>query len=105
IHTNSNEAEIGTRAAQGNVLKEAYKRGVPEEIVAVKRDFYDILCTGARNQFAFELLNKLTLLTSPLRRNSVGSPRRQAQSVEEISALVEAIQRRDRAAAAGAVSR
>src|SRR3546814_16761565 len=60
-----------------------------ERIVGAKRDFYDRICSGARNPIAFDLLNKLTLLTSPLRRRSVVRPERQRQSIAEIDEIVE----------------
>src|SRR3546814_6651327 len=66
-----------------------------ERIVGAKRDFYDRICSGARNPIAFDLLNKLTLLTSPLRRRSVVRPERQSQSIAEIDEIVEAIVRKD----------
>ncbi|KKN82590.1 hypothetical protein LCGC14_0307770 [marine sediment metagenome] len=72
-------------------LKAAYRSGRADDIVTIKREFYDHICSGAANQIAFDLLNKLTLLTSSLRRRSVERGVRQKQSIVEIGAMVSAI--------------
>lgn len=102
IENGSEEEVEGLRRASA-VLKAAYLQGDAEDIVACKRDFYDTICTAARNPIAFDLLNKLTLLTSALRRRSVVRPERQSQSISEIEAIVEAIAKRDRAKARAAI--
>lgn len=99
---NAPDREVEELRRHSEVLKHAYRSGVAEEIVATKRDFYDRICSGARNPIAFDLINKLTLLTSPLRRRSVVRPERQSQSIAEIEAIVDAISRRDAVAARAA---
>jgi DNA-binding GntR family transcriptional regulator len=99
---NAPDDEVRALEAQSEALKKAYLSGNAEEIVATKRDFYDRICTGARNPVAFDLLKKLTLLTSPLRRSSVVRDERRSQSISEIDAIVTAIIRRDKAAAKAA---
>lgn len=94
--------EVEALAAQSQILNKAYRSGNAEAIVAAKRDFYDRICTGARNPIAFDLLKKLTLLTSPLRRKSVVRKDRRSQSITEIEAIVAAISKRDKAAAKAA---
>jgi len=93
------DAEVAALARHSERLKDAYKTGTAEEIVATKRDFYDQICSGARNPVAFDLLKKLTLLTSPLRRQSVAQPDRRRQSIKEIEQIVDAISKRDKRAA------
>ena len=90
------------KATEAETLKAAYLSGVAERIVAAKRQFYDRVCSVAGNPIALDLLNKLTLLTSPLRRLSVARKERQLQSVAEIDILMTAIERRDIAAAKAA---
>ena len=102
---NAPDEEIQALKAQKDVLKQAYLSGNAEAIVAAKRDFYDCICTGARNPIAFDLLKKLTLLTSPLRRRSVVRPERQTESIREIDAIVAAIVKRDKAAAMAAAEK
>ncbi|MFS8112556.1 GntR family transcriptional regulator [Rhizobium jaguaris] len=96
---NAPDAEVTALKAQSEKLTAAYRTGSAEEIVATKRDFYDLICTGARNPIAFDLLKKLTLLTSPLRRRSVVRPERRKQSITEIQRIVSAISARDKSAA------
>lgn len=96
---NAPDAEVAALIRHSEQLKKAYKSGTAEEIVATKREFYDLICSGARNPIAFDLLKKLTLLTSPLRRISVVRPDRRLQSIKEIEQIVEAIGKRDKRAA------
>jgi DNA-binding GntR family transcriptional regulator len=77
-----------------DTLTAAYRSGDLAQIVAAKRAFYDRICTGAQNPIAFDILTRLTLLTSPLRSRSLMRPQRQKQSIKEIDALVRAIERR-----------
>lgn len=86
-------------------LKGEYRTGDANRIIAAKRAFYDLICSVAGNPIAFDLLSKLTLLTSPLRRPSLARRERQAQSIVEIDAIVDAITRRDVAAARAAAVR
>lgn len=102
---NAPDAELEGLKAHSERLKAAYQLGTAEEIVAIKRDFYDLICSGARNQIAFDLLKKLTLLTSPLRRRSVVRPERRKQSIAEIEQIVDAILRRDKTAAHAAAEK
>jgi len=102
---NAPDEEAEALKAYSEVLKKAYLHGTAEEIVAAKRDFYDRICTGARNPIAFDLLKKLTLLTSPLRRHSVVRPERRSQSIREIEAIVAAIVKRDKKAAKAAAEK
>lgn len=102
---NAPDSEIKALKAQSDVLKKAYLSGNANEIVATKRDFYDRICTGARNPIAFDLLKKLTLLTSPLRRSSVVRKDRRSQSIAEIDAIVAAIVNRDKTAAKAAAEK
>ncbi|WP_152527844.1 GntR family transcriptional regulator [Lutibaculum baratangense] len=96
---NASAEEKDALKADAGRLKAAYQSGRADEIVTIKREFYDRICTGADNQIGFDLLNKLTLLTSGLRRRSVERPARQKQSIKEVEALVAAILAGDKKAA------
>ncbi|MDH3229494.1 MAG: GntR family transcriptional regulator [Alphaproteobacteria bacterium] len=87
--------DIQALKASSRKLKAAYKSGDFTVITAAKRDFYDRICIGADNAIAFDILNRLTLRTSQLRRKSVARRERQEESVREIDALVRAIDARD----------
>ena len=91
----ADDATVSDLARHGETLKRAYQSGVLETIIDTKRAFYDHICTGADNAIAFDIINRLVLRTSSLRRHSLSRTDRQVQSIEEIDRLVKAIQERD----------
>jgi len=99
------EADLADLHKKADTLKAAYRSGDVERIVAGKRAFYDRICSGAGNPIAFDLMNKLTLLTSPLRRLSVVRKERQKQSIAELDTIMAAVENRDVAAAKAAAER
>ncbi|TPG08443.1 GntR family transcriptional regulator [Sphingomonas oligophenolica] len=94
--------EFAQLASLGLTLKKAYRSGSVEQILKAKRAFYDCLCSGARNNLAFDFINRLTLRTSQLRSTSLARKERQQQSVREIDAILAAIAARDAGAASDA---
>ncbi len=96
------EDDIATLVAEGERLKAAYRSGDVDHMLVAKRAFYDRICAGAQNTIAFDIINRLVLRTSVLRRRSLQRHERQAQSIEEIDVLLSAIARRDVAAARSA---
>jgi len=100
----ASDEEVDQLAGLGETLKKAYASGSVERIIRAKRAFYDCICTGARNAIAFDLINRLTLRTSSLRSRSVARKERQATSVKEIDAIIDAIERRDVEAAKAAAT-
>ncbi len=76
-------------------LKSAYRSGDVELMLVAKRAFYDSICSGAKNPMAFDIINRLVLQTSGLRRRSLMRKQRQLQSIKEVDTLIEAIRRRD----------
>ena len=99
---NASDGEVAELRKNSELVKAAYRSGDAQRIMIAKRDFYDRICAGARNMIAFNLLNKLTLLTSSLRRRSLVRPERQSQSIGELDTLVRAITERDKHAARAA---
>ena len=91
----ADEAAVRDLARQGEVLKQAYQSGRLETIIEAKRAFYDRICTGADNAIAFDIINRLVLRTSSLRRHSLSRKERQVQSIKEIDRMIRAIQKRD----------
>jgi len=91
----ADDAALHDLARQGDILKQAYRSGVLQTIIESKRAFYDRICTGADNAIAFDILNRLVLRTSSLRRHSLSRKERQVQSIKEIDRLIKAIQSRD----------
>ena len=92
-------------AADGLALKKAYLSGSVERILASKRQFYDCICSGAKNGLALDIINRLVLRTSSLRSRSLARKERQQQSVKEIEAILAGIHRKDVAAAKAAATR
>jgi len=91
----ADEAAVRDLARHGDILKQAYQSGTLESIIETKRAFYDRICTGADNAIAFDIINRLVLRTSSLRRHSLSRKERQLQSIKEIDRLIKAIQKRD----------
>ena len=99
---NASEADLARLVDDAETLKRAYRSGAVDRMLTAKREFYDRICTGAANPIAFDIINRLVLRTSSLRSRSLARKERQQQSVREITALVEAVRRRDVGAARAA---
>lgn len=91
----ADDAQLKEVRQEGERLKRAYRGGVLDEILLAKRTFYDRICAGAKNPIAFDMINRLVLRTSSLRKVSLSRKARHQQSIAEIEALLDAIQRRD----------
>jgi DNA-binding GntR family transcriptional regulator len=91
----ADDAQIKDLLHESERLKRAYRNGVLEEILVAKRSFYDRICSGAKNTIAFDMINRLVLRTSSLRKGSLVRKERHQQSIKEIEVLVKAISRRD----------
>lgn len=91
----ADDAQIKDLGEESKRLQQAYRSGVLTNILFAKRSFYDRICSGAKNQIAFDMINRLILRTSSLRRRSLVRKERHRQSIKEIQALMAAIQRRD----------
>lgn len=89
------ERQYENVARLGEALLDAYRIGEVATILGAKRAFYDAICVGAGNPLAFAMINRLVLRTSSLRRRSLSRRQRQAQSIVEIAALLQAMARRD----------
>jgi DNA-binding GntR family transcriptional regulator len=100
----ANDEMLRLLVKDAEILKDAYRSGNLQSMLAAKRVFYDRLSSGAENPIAFDILGRLVLLTSSLRARSLLRSERQKQSIKEISRLVAAIQRRDVEAARKAVT-
>ncbi len=91
----ANEADVAALIGEGENLKAAYRSGDVDRMLVAKRAFYDRICSGAQNAIAFDIINRLVLRTSVLRRRSLQRRERQAQSIKEVDILLAAIARRD----------
>jgi len=91
----ASDDDVAALAEDGESLKAAYRSGDVDRMLVAKRAFYDRICSGARNAIAFDIINRLVLRTSVLRRRSLQRRERQAQSIKEVDILLAAIARRD----------
>ena len=74
------------------------------EMIQAKDHFYDVLLKGSGNRAIHSILSGLTARVSVLRATSMSQPGRATKSVEEVRAIVEAIEARDADAAARAAA-
>ncbi len=95
----ASDEELAALVQESELLKAAYRSGDVGEMLVAKRAFYDSICSGAKNPMAFDIISRLVLRTSGLRRRSLMRKQRQLQSIAEIDTLIEAIRRRDLTAA------
>lgn len=98
----ASDAELAELIEDSKALKKAYRSGDVEQMLISKRAFYDRICSGARNTLAFDIINRLILRTSVLRRRSLMRKDRQQQSIKEIDVLIDTIRNRDVKAARAA---
>jgi DNA-binding GntR family transcriptional regulator len=91
----ADDAALQDLVRHGENLKRAYQSGGLETIIETKRAFYDRICAGADNAIAFDIITRLVLRTSGLRRHSLSRKERQVQSIMEIDRLMKAIEKRD----------
>jgi DNA-binding GntR family transcriptional regulator len=89
------EDELAALIDEGSRLKDAYRSGDVDRMLVAKRAFYDRICSGAQNSIAFDIINRLVLRTSGLRRRSLTRTQRQQQSIKEVDILLGAVARRD----------
>jgi DNA-binding GntR family transcriptional regulator len=91
----ASDAELEALIEESKRLKSAYRSGDLERMLVGKRAFYDRICAGAQNPMAFDIISRLILRTSVLRRRSLARKQRQQQSIKEVDVLIEAICKRD----------
>jgi DNA-binding GntR family transcriptional regulator len=95
----ASEDDVAALIKEGDRLKTAYRSGDVDRMLVAKRAFYDRICSGAQNAIAFDIINRLVLRTSGLRRRSLMRKPRQQQSIKEVDILLAAIAHRDAEAA------
>lgn len=76
----------------------------PNTLLAAKSVFYEVLLKGAGNATIESVLTSLNARVSVLRAMTMSAPGRPRQSLDEISAILEAVKRRDAVGAAAAAS-
>jgi DNA-binding GntR family transcriptional regulator len=80
-------------------LRDAGPRARREDLLDMKRRFYEILTKGSRNAYAAQMLERLLIRNAQLRATSLSSPDRLPKTVEEIGLIIDAVERGDSVAA------
>lgn len=66
-----------------------------ENLLAIKRRFYDVLLRGSRNTYVTRMLDQVLNRNMQLRATSLSDPGRLPSTIKEIERVVEAVERRD----------
>jgi DNA-binding GntR family transcriptional regulator len=99
----ASDADVGAlRDAFAEIEEVTHEGGDIRAMLRAKSRFYDVLLSGSGNGAIRSILGLLQARVSLLRTTSLSQPRRPAQAVAEIRAIVEAIEARDAEAAARA---
>jgi len=93
------EDQVAALEAAVDRLGAAYASGNVEQILEIKREFYDALFAGSGNNVIPSILRTVNARITQLRRVSLSSPERWPASIAEIRAMLDAIRRRDPEAA------
>lgn len=92
---NATDAE---RAELRGIWEDLARRGPGasrEELLAIKRRFYDVLLAGARNTYVARMLDQILNRNMQLRATSLSDPARLPWTIKELRRVIEAIERRD----------
>ncbi len=101
-------ASPAQRAALRTVYEELRDSGAAasrQNLLEMKRRFYELLSQGCGNAYAARMLDRLLCRNAQLRATSLSSPDRLPRTIEELGAIIEAIESNDPAAAAAACRR
>jgi DNA-binding GntR family transcriptional regulator len=101
----SEDAVISLRQAYVGIRESSVGGGDSRALLQAKNHFYEVLFDGAGNHTIRSILGGLHSRVTALRAMSLSAPGRRAQSLEEIGAIVDAVERRDADAAERASSR
>ena len=97
------DAEVATLGAIFDEVKRAAAAEAVPEIVALMHRFNDHLVGVARHGIAHDMLNQLNARISWLRVRAMAKPGRLGASIVEISAVLDAVKRRDAEEAARSI--
>jgi DNA-binding GntR family transcriptional regulator len=92
---NASSEEIAELRAQLVALKRRAKAGNLGDLLVAKSDFYSVLFTGCRNQIVSQIVTQLNNRIVLYKRLSLSVSGRLSQVLEELEALVSAIEARD----------
>lgn len=93
------EREVEALAGAVDELEENYERDEPLAMLRAKSRFYDIIFDGCGNPVCAEISRSLQARVSYLRGMSLSAPGRTRDSIREIRRILDAVRKRDAAAA------
>ncbi len=91
----ASETERAELRAVFEELKTITPQAGRESLLGIKRRFYDVLLRGCRNEYATRMLDQILNRNMQLRATSLADPNRLPNTVIEIRAVMDAIERRD----------
>ena len=92
---NASDAQIGRLRETLDYLRTPQASASTAALLAAKNAFYTILLEGCGNRVVGQMLTQLNNRVTLLRRMSLGKPGRLPQTIEELQAIVGAIEARD----------
>lgn len=105
VHEFARKAIESDRAALRAVFERLSRSGATdnkEALLAIKQQIYDVLLVGCGNSYASQMLTTILHRIRQLRAYSLSAPGRLKHTIEEVRAIVDAIERRDAEGAAAA---
>ena len=99
---NATDEEIEALVAVTDKLAQIYDTGSVGDIIATKREFYEVMFRGSGNHIIPEVLRTMNARITRLRTVCLSSEARRKISMKEIYAIVAALKVRDQRAAAEA---
>ena len=76
-------------------LRKASKRPNAEELIALKKEYYDVLLAISDNEYVTRILEQLLNRNKMLRSTTMSRPDRLAETLKEMEAVIDAIERQD----------
>lgn len=101
----SSDEEVASMGKSLAAFARAAKKGDHEEQLEATAKFYEALLRSAGNKVIAEMIAQLSARITWLRRRSMSLPGRALQSADEMTAILEAIKRRDAKSARMAAKR
>jgi DNA-binding GntR family transcriptional regulator len=101
---NATAAQVAALKASFAAFEESAVADDPRAMLQAKNRFYDALFAGADNTTVRSILGSLQARVAVLRATSLAAPGRPQESIAEIRAIVDAIERRDADGAADAAA-
>jgi DNA-binding GntR family transcriptional regulator len=98
----SDEDRVALREAVQRISQTAKDGGDAGALLTSKEQFYEVLFRGSGNEALRQVVEGLHRRVTQLRAMSLGQPGRSAETVKEIEAIADAVERRDAEAAQAA---